>query len=441
MDSAAQVTRRAFLQRAAGVAGGIAAFPYFVRARALGKTGTVAPGNRITLGCIGVGGQGTGVMQALLATRQAQVVAICDVDTNRRRKVNDLLANKYNSAGCAAYNDFREVVGRDDIDAVMIATPDHWHALPAIAAAKVGKAVYCEKPLALTIDQGRKMVEAVQRYGTVFQTGTQHRSAQHFRRACELVRNGRLGKLHTVEVEIPGSMSLAGFDSGPVPQGFDYDMWLGPAPQAPYSPKRVDAFGWRWILDYAGGCVTDWGAHHIDIAQWGMGTTDTGPVEVQGKGVFPKDGLFNAAISWRFQCSYANGVTVVCFAKSELLAAGQYPNGIKFIGDKGWLFVDTGRIDAGPKSILKEEIGADEVHLYESSNHYQNFIDCIRNRTPTAAPVDQAHRSVTVCHLGNIAMRLGRKIRWDPAAEKIIGDDQAGRMLTRPMRSPWHLSE
>jgi len=433
------VTRRAFLQRAAHLAGCVAAFPYLIPASALGKAGSTAASERITLGCIGVGGRGTGVMQALLATGQAQVVAICDVDTNRRTQVKDLLAKKYSSTGCADYNDFRELVARQDIDAVMIATPDHWHALPAIAAAKAGKAVYCEKPLALTIDQGRKTVEAVQRYGTVFQTGTQHRSERHFRRACELVRNGRLGKLHTVEVEIPGSMSLAGFDSGPVPKGFDYDMWLGPAPQAPYSPKRVDAFGWRWILDYAGGCVTDWGAHHIDIAQWGMGTTDTGPVEVQGKGVFPRDGLFNAAIYWRFECKYANGVTVVCFAKGELLAQGQYPNGIKFIGNKGWLFVDTGRIDADPKSILKEEIGPDEVHLYESSNHYRNFIDCIRTRTPTAAPVEQAHRSVTVCHLGNIAMQLGRTIRWDPAAEKIVGDDQASRMLTTPMRSPWHL--
>ncbi|MHC4681375.1 MAG: Gfo/Idh/MocA family protein [Planctomycetota bacterium] len=378
-------------------------------------------------------------MRSLLATGEVQVVCVCDVDAERRAAAKNLLASKYNSAGCDACIDFRELVARDDIDAVLVGTPDHWHALPAIAAAKAGKAVYCEKPLALTIDQGRKMVEAVHRYGAVFQTGTQNRSGQHFRRACELVRNGRLGKLHTVEVEIPGSMSATGFDFGPAPETLDYDMWLGPAPKAPYSLKRVDAFGWRWILDYAGGCVTDWGAHYIDIAQWGMGTTDTGPIEVYGKGVFPKDGLFDAALYWRYEAKYANGVTVVCFAKDELLGPGRYPHGAKFIGDKGWLFVDASGIDAGPKSILKEEIGPDEVHLYESSNHYQNFIDCIRTKRPTAAPIEQAHRSVTVCHLANIAMRLRRSIRWDPAAEKIIGDDQAGRMLSRSMRSPWHL--
>jgi len=435
MNRRRYITRRAFLRRAAG---GAAAFPYIVSSSALGKAGTVAASNRITMGCIGVGGRGTGVMQSFLATGEVQIVCICDVDANRRTKVKDLLADKYNSTGCATYSDFRELVARDDIDAVLIATPDHWHALPTIEAAKAGKSIYCEKPLALTIDQGRKMVDVVHRYGVVFQAGTQQRSEERFRRACELARNGRLGKIHTIEVEIPGSMSLDGFYFEPVPKGLDYDMWLGPAPKAPYSPKRVHSFGWRWILDYAGGCVTDWGAHHIDIAQWAMGTTGTGPVEVHGKGVFPKDGLFNAAVHWRFECKYNNGVTVVCFARGEFVP-GQYPNGIKFIGEKGWLFVNRGRIDASPKSILKEEIGPDEVHLYKSSNHSRNFIDCIRTKKPTAAPIEQAHRSVTVCHLANIAMRLGRRIRWDPTAEKIIGDEQAGRMLSRSMRSPWHL--
>jgi predicted dehydrogenase len=433
------IARRSFLKRAAaaGVTG--LALPYMLPSSALGSADGTSASDRITLGCIGVGGRGTGDMQALLGTGQVQVIAVCDVDANHRARAKELLAKKYNTAGCPDYTDFRELLARDDIDAVLIATPDHWHALLAIAAAKAGKAVYSEKPLALTIEQGRRMVDAVHRYGTVFQTGTQHRSEPHFRRACELVRNGRIGKLHRVEVEIPGSMSTKGFGFGPAPATLDYDMWLGAAPEAPYSPKRVDAFGWRWIFDYAGGCVTDWGAHHIDIAQWGMGTTDTGPIEVQGKGVFPRDGLFDTALYWRYEAKYANGVTLVCFAKGELLAQGQYPNGIKFIGDKGWVFVDTGRIDAEPKSILKEEIGPGEIHLYESSNHARNFIDCIRTKQSTAAPVDQAHRSVTVCHLANIAMRLGRKVRWDPAAEQIIGDDEAGRMLSRPMRSPWRL--
>ncbi len=438
MEERAVITRRRFMKKAAGVTAGAIVFPYIVASSALGKAGSVAASNRIVMGCIGVGGRGTSIMRSFLATGEVQIICICDVDANRRIKVKDLLANKYNSTDCAAYSDFRKLVARDDIDAVSIATPDHWHALPAIAAAKAGKAIYCEKPLGLTIDQGRKMVEVVHRYGVVFQTGTQHRSDQRFHRACELVRNGRLGKLHTIEVEIPGSMSLDGFYFEPVPEGLDYDMWLGPAPEAPYSPKRVHSFGWRWILDHAGGCVTDWGAHHIDIAQWAMGTTHTGPVEVHGKGVFPKDGLFNAAVHWRYECKYNNGVTVVCFARGEFVPS-QYPNGIKFIGQKGWLFVNNSGINASPRSILKEEIGPDEVHLYKSSDHARNFIDCIKTKKPTAAPIEQAHRSVTVCHLANIAMRLGRRIRWDPTAEKIIGDDQANRMLSRSMRSPWHL--
>jgi predicted dehydrogenase len=436
------LTRRRLLKEAMGTAIGAVTFPYIVSPSALGKDGQVAASERIAVGAIGVGGQGTNDMKSLMADARTQVVAVCDPQAANRRRAGKMVEDYYGKdkewRGCRDYVDFREMLAREDIDAVTIGTPDHWHAIIAVQAAVAGKDIYCQKPLALTINQGRKMVEAVHRYGVVFQTGTQQRSEERFRRACELVRNGRVGKLRTIEVEVPGSMSLDGFYFAPAPEDLDYDLWLGPAPMAPYSPKRVDAFGWRWISDYAGGCVTDWGAHHIDIAQWAMGTTHTGPIEVQGEAVFPKDGLFDTAVHWRFECAYASGVRVICFARNEFVP-GQYPNGIKFTGDRGWLYVDRGRIDAEPKSILQEEIANNEVRLYKSDNHYANFLDCIKTRQPTAAPVEEAHRSVAVCHLANIAMRLGRRIKWDPDNQVILDDEQAARMLSRPMRSPWGL--
>ncbi len=434
-----RTTRRSFLKKSAA---GAVVYPYIVSSTALGGNGAVAASERITLGSIGVGGQGTGDLRSLINDPRIQAVAVCDVQQSNRNRASGFVEKRYSKArswkGCDSYVDFREVLNREDIDAVNIATPDHWHAVIAVAAAKAGKDMYSQKPLALTVEQGRRMVEAVNRYGVVFQTGTQQRSDARFRRACELVRNGRVGELERIEVEVPGSMITDSFEYGPAPEGIDFDMWLGPAPRRPYAPKVVHPFGWRWIFDYAGGCVTDWGAHHMDIAQWAMDTTDTGPVEVRGKAYFPKDGLFNTAAYWRFECLYGSGTKVICFAKNEF-RPGQYPNGITFIGDKGRLFVNRGSISAEPASILEEQIGADEEHLYKSDDHYRNFVDCIQTRKPTAAPVEDAHRSVTACHLGNIAMRLERPIKWDPDRERIVGDAEASRMLGRPMRSPWRL--
>jgi len=435
--------RRDFLTKSTVSALSLAGVPYFIPSSALGLDGKKPPSSRISIGCIGTGGRGRMNMRGLLE-QGAHIAAVCDVDENSQREAIktiqtyfDCPAAQRKYPGCNVYRDFRDLLHKEDIDAVMIATPDHWHTLPVVMAARMGKDIYCEKPLALTIEQGRTMVNEVERYGVVFQTGTQQRSEQQFRRACELVRNGRVGKIHTVEVETPGSMSCDGFYLEPVPSGFDYDMWLGPAPLEPFSPKRVHPFGWRWIFDYAGGCVTDWGAHHIDIVQWALGTTDTGPIEIQGKGVFPKDGLFNTALSWHWQALYKNGVKVIGFARDEF--TGTFPDGITFRGDKGWLFIRRGRMDAHPKSILKEKIGTQEIRLCHSDNHYRNFLQSVESRQPTVAPIDQAHRSITVCHLANIALRLGRKIHWNPQQEKIIGDDTAARMLSRPMRSPWHL--
>jgi predicted dehydrogenase len=431
------MNRRHFLKCTGSIAAGMITFPTITPSSVLGKNGTRAPSQKIALGCIGVGGRGRGNMMNLLRDSRCQVLAVCDVNSTNRNLARDAVNRHYKNQACQTYNDFRDIITRSDIDAVLICTPDHWHAILARAAAQAGKDIYCEKPLALTVTQGRALVDITRRYNIVFQTGTQQRSEPRFRRACELVRNGRIGNVHTVEVEVPGSMSCDGFYPSEVPPGFDYDRWLGPAPEAPYSPKRVHAFGWRWIFDYAGGCVTDWGAHHMDIAQWGLGTTHTGPIAVEGKGYFPKDGLFNTALYWRFECTYSHEVKVVCFAREEF--KHQYPNGIKFIGTDGWLYVNRSSMDAHPRSILESKIAPEETHLYRSSNHYRNFIDCVISRRSPAAPVEEAHRSVSVCHLANIAMRLERKIQWDPQKEIIPGDEEANRLLTRPIRSPWNL--
>ncbi len=336
-----------------------------------------------------------------------------------------------------AYADFRELLARKDIDAVVICTPDHWHAIPVIAACKAGKDIYCQKPLSLTIAEGRAMSDAVKKHERVFQTGSQQRSDSNFRRACELVRNGRIGKLHTVRCGLPGGRPDYGKtgdrkETAEVPKGFDYDMWLGPAPKKPYAPARCHV-NFRWIYDYSGGQVTDWGGHHPDCAQWGMGTEKTGPIEiVNAKGVFPPDPLWDTATEFHFEAIYANGVKLIVSSKER--------GGVTWEGSEGSVWANRGTHDANPKSLLTSEIKPGEIHLYKSDNHYRNFIDCVLSRKETAAPVEVAHRSITICHLGNIAMRLGRnKLKWDPTKEQIVGDDEAAKMLSRPYREPWKL--
>ena len=423
-----RLTRRDFLRTAAAAA----AAPYVITSAALGAEGRPAASNRIVMGAIGLGGMGSGDLSGFLGKAEVQMVAVCDVDRQHCYRAKESVDKKYGNTACDAYNDFREVIRRKDIDAVMIATPDHWHAIPVIEAAKAGKDIHCQKPLSLTIAEGRAMSDACRRSGVVFQTGSQQRSDSRFRYACELVRSGRVGKLLTMEVGLPTGHFGRNDPAEPPPEGFDYDFWLGQAPWAPYVRARCHG-NFRWVLDYSGGQVTDWGAHHCDIAQWGNGTSDSGPIEVEGKGVFPTDGLYNTAVTYRFECLYKNGARMI-------VADGTtFPNGVKFVGTEGWVFVSRGKIDAEPKSLLDSVIGADDIHLYESKDHKGNFLDCIKARGETVAPIENAHRSVTIAHLGNIAMRLGRKIKWDPDKERFPGDPEADRMLTRTMRAPWHL--
>ena len=442
------LTRRQFIERA-GVA---VAAPYVVSSSALARP---QAGERITMGVIGCGGMGRGDMRQFLGMPDVQVVAVADPDLVQRNAAQKEVEAKYAAEsasgtfrGCASFGDYRELLARDDIDAVIQATPDHWHALVVVDAARAGKDIYGEKPLSLTIHQGRVMSDTVARYGRVFQTGSQQRSDARFRKACELVRGGRIGMVRRVTCGLSTGSRTGNQPAIPVPDGFDYDLWLGPAPEAPYCEQRTH-WNFRWILDYSGGQVTDWGAHHIDIAHWGLGLGMTGPVEVEGEGEFPTDGLWNAAVNYRFVARYAKGV--------EIVVTNDFENGVKFEGEDGWIFVSRSRIEAHPMSLLMEappdssggmgmgmssvggDPGAGDMLYPTATGHHRNFIDCVRTRMEPIAPIEQAHRTITVAHLGNIAMQLGRKVRWNPDTERFVDDPKAERMRDRAMRAPWRL--
>ncbi len=431
------ITRRQFLKKSVVAATGtFLLVPTIVPSSVFGAN---APSNRITFGCIGVGRMGLGDLREIMGFKQTQVIAVCDVDSKRVKYAQQLVEKRYSTQGCATYKDFRDMVAQDDIDAVSIATPDQWHALLAIAAAKAGKDIFLQKPLTLTIKEGRVLSDTVRRYGCIFQVGSQQRSDTRFRSACELVRNGRIGKLHTIKVGFSTDPPTTPQPPMPAPDWFDYDMWLGPVSWAAYTEKRVHPQkgygrpGWLRIQDFGAGMITGWGSHHNDIAQWGMGTEYTGPVEIEGQAEYPKDGLWNVHGDFRIEYTYANGVKVICADNKK------NKQGVLFEGTQGWVYVKRGFIDAEPKSLLTSTIGPNEIHLYKSNSHKANFLECIKSRTETAAPVEVGHRSCSVCLLGDIAMRLGRKLKWDPGQERFTNDDGANRMLSRPMRSPWHL--
>jgi len=427
--------RRTFIKRLTQSAISAMVFPSLIPASALGKTNSIAPSEKITMGFIGLGGMGTADLRGFLEKTDAHAIAVCDVDADHRNRARDLINDKYGNKDCATYIDFRELLERKDLDAVCIAVPDHWHALIAVAAARKGFDIYAEKPLAYTISEGRAIVEAVKKQGIVWQTGSQQRSENNFRFGCELVRNGYIGEVKLVKVGLPYGNSIAKGSTKPcpAPPGFDYDRWLGPAPYAPYSPARCH-WNFRWISDYSQGQLTDWAGHHIDIAQWGMNTELSSPVEIEGKADFPKaeDGIFDTPNSYYFEGKYQEGFIM------KVADNRRHKMGALFEGSEGWVHVDRGVIETQPKSLLRQVIKPDEIHLYRSDDHRQNFLDCVRTRQQTVAPVEVAHHSIMVAHLGSIAMKLGRKVYWDNKKEKFIDDAEADRYLARPMRSPWH---
>ena len=434
------ITRRRFLKSAA-----VAVMaPAIVPSRVLGHS---APSNTIQMGCIGMGRQGHGDMQELIYRGLevgVRVVAVCDVDRHRvedaqwlAEKIYAQELDKGSYKGCAAYPDFREVLGRDDIDGVLIVTPDHWHAAHAIAAANAGKDIYLEKPLTYSIAEGRKLVQAVRQNNRILQVGSQQRSSTYFLMACELVRNQRIGKLHTIKVWLPEDQGTGDPQPEPVPKNLDYNFWLGPAPQAPFTEDRVHPQrtysrpGWLQIEQYCRGMITGWGSHMNDIAQWGNGTENTGPVVIQAKAAFPDRGLFNVHTTFRSEGKYANGV--------RLIQETGDPAGVRFEGENGWIFVKRGAIEASDRAILRQKVRDDEIKLYQSSNHMKNFLECMRSRKDPVAPVEVGHRSNTICVMTHIAMRLGRKLEWDPEAERFLNDDEANQWLDYPHREPWTL--
>ena len=424
------VSRRTFLKRAVGVA---VAGPYLVQASALGKAGLPAASERVTMACVGLGWQGPGNMNQFLQQGDVQMVAVCDLDAGHLEAAKNTVNKHYGNEACATYGDFREMFARDDIDAVMLALPDHWHAPIAIAAAKAGLDIYGEKPFSHRLAEGRAMVEAVKRYGRVWQTGSWQRSQEHFRRAAELVRNGRIGKVVRMEVGLPsGVYGRQDETFQDPPAGLDYDRWLGPAPWAPYCPARVH-INWRWHLDYGGGQLMDWIGHHMDIGHWGLGNDDKiGPVTVKATGDFLTEGLWNVPTRYYATCEYPNDIEVILAGGYDQIRAGT-----KWIGTDGWVWVDRGGWDAHPASLKTEAIGPDEVQLFKSPGHWRNFVDCVKSRAKTLTPAEVAHRSASPGHLAYVSMYTGRKIRWDAAKEEIIGDAEASRLLTKAYRAPW----
>ncbi len=405
-------------------------FPTIVPSSVLGAN---PPSKRVAVGHIGVGGQGSGLMEGFLGLPQGQSVAVCDPIKERRdtavRKVEQSYADKTGQAGykgCKAYNDFRELIGRDDIDAVVIATPDHWHVPLAIAAVRAGKDTYVEKPLGVCMEQDKALRAAVHLHGAVFQYGTQQRSfSPHCAFACELVRNSYIGELKAVQVIAPNGTTGGKAMAEPVPAGIDYDLWLGPAPVTPYTTDRVLGVGRWFIYDYAIGFIAGWGAHPLDIAHWGYPHI---PVECEGTGVIPTEGLFDTVVNWDLRGRYADGVDFTLTTGSDKTT---------FVGTKGWVAASRGGISAEPESLLTVKIKPDEIHLLQDTHHYRDFLDCVLTRRTPVSNIDSAVQSDFMSHLGDIAIRTGRKIRWDPAKEAIIGDEAASRLMSRATRAPW----
>jgi len=424
------------------VAGAIVA-PHIITSTALGSTSAPPASERIAVGHVGVGGQGSGLLRNSLGVSDCQVIGISDCFEDRRdaavQRVNSTYADLKNSGtwkGCEAYRDFRDLLARDDLDAVVVATPDHWHVPVGLAAARAGKDMYIEKPLGLAINWNKALRKAVHRYGRVFQYGAQQRGSRRCAFGCELVVNGRIGKIKEIHVESPCGFSGRGSTTPiPVPEGFDYDMWLGPARWSPYTTDRCTNDGSWFVYDNSIGFLGGWGAHPLDLMHWAYPQI---PVEYEGTGEIVPEGIYDVVDKWDVHGRFANGVkfTFKAFNQDEA-----FPDTDKttFIGEDGWVAVSRAVLDAHPKSLLTSLIKPDEIHLFQGVGHYQNFIDAIKTRAKAEGPIDTAVQSDFVSHLSDIAIRTGRKITWDPEKEEIVGDEVASRMMDRPMRSPWRL--
>jgi predicted dehydrogenase len=450
----APLNRRAFLKSSTAAVAALG-FPTFVPAAAAGAN------KKITLGCIGVGQRGTGNMKLFLELEDCRVVAVCDPYQDRQRKAKNLADEKYGDTGCAMYGDYRELIARRDIDAVMIAAQDHWHALIATAAAAAGKDMYCEKPMGVSVEQGQVILKAIRRHRRVFQAGTWQRAQGKFRQACTLVRNGYVGRLREIQVGAPGPQYQPKYngslDPQPVPAGFDWDQWAGPAPKKPYNPGRVAWPDWYLISDYCAGFICNWGVHHLDIAHWGCPAIGLEPCEIECKGVYRKKGFTDNIESWNATFTFASGLKMI-FTDSK-----QQQAGTRFIGDKGWVHADRAApgIWAEPNSLLRIKPPAHETRIYVPSepgedvmtvksktgdqiayrtfNHGDDFLNCVRTRQDPVSNVHATHVASWLGLVAEIAARLETKLKWDPKKEKFIGNDEANALLSRPLHNGWKI--
>ncbi len=424
------INRRKFLRTSGLLAGGSIVLPTIIPSCAFGSN------DKITIGMIGTGSHGISWnLAAYLKLDDCRVIAACDVDLSRMKKAKAIIDEKYEKKYCVIYDDFRELLERREIDAVQISTPDHWHVPISLLALKNGKDICCEKPT-LTIPQGRLLSDTVASSSRIFQSSLEDRSIAQYHRMAELVRNGRIGKLLKLRVGLPGAFSQEYYYSPdpaeqPVPKGFNYDMWLGPAPYAPYTPGRCH-YNFRWINDYSGGSLADWGAHMIDNAQWINGTEKSGPVEVVGEGSAPESGIYDAFNKFKLTYTYQNGVILDVHSDFVEIYAE---------GTDGWLHVKDwrGTLQASSQEIFNSVIGDNEIRLYTDESEHANFLKCIRSRKEAYHPVEDMHRTATMAHIGNIAMILKRKLKWDPLKEEFPGDNEANSMLARQEREPWSL--
>jgi predicted dehydrogenase len=463
-SSTTQVTRRDFLRHTAAAAAGAAVFPVIIPGSALGKDGAVAPSNRIAVGVIGCGPQGRGDMSNFLNQKDCQVVAVCDVKADQLELARNAVNQRYGSQDCRPYHDFRELVARKDIDACLIATPDHWHVLVALAAVNSGKDVYVEKPLAVTLEEGQVLRKAVRRHKRVFQFGTQQRSGRMFWQACQLVRNGRIGRLRHINTWCLGSAPGGSLKPVAPPPGLDYDFWLGPAPAVPHTENRCSDGSnlktWWFISDYALGFIAGWGIHPLDIALWGGGDLLSGVVEVQGRGNFRNaEGVCDTATIWEVDYTFGSGVTMkfvgVPNGHNEGAPTGEPwlyqdewktryrridSHGTAFEGSDGWVHVDRSGINLQPESLIDVDPASLQPGLVHSPGHVRNFLDCIKSRADTVCPIEAAVAGDALCHLADAATRFGRKLRFEFKTERFIDDEAANRRLqARAMRKPWHL--
>ena len=449
--------RRKFVQNFALGAVGTWGFPTIVPANVLG--GKDAPSNKINIAQIGCGRIArTHDLPSTWKFEKARIMAVCDLDRHRTEETKQLVEEYYtkktgqaNYIDVKMYDDYREMLLNKDIDAVMISTPDFWHAQPAMEAALAGKDIYLQKPTSLTIHEGRQLAEIIQKTGRILQVGTQQRSSSQFRKAAELVRNGRIGKLHTVKIGLPGDPSGPPAPAMPIPKGFNYDMWLGSTPEMPYTEIGVhpqvgyDRPGWLRMEQFGAGMITGWGQHHYDSAAWGMDTEYTGPISVESVAEFPKSGLWNVHGDFMSKAEYANGIT--------MYTSGGYQNGIRYEGTEGWIFVSRGdyaatpsdptskvrakAIDASDPKILESVIGEKEIHLYNSADQHGNWLDCIESRKEPISPIEIGHRACSVCLITHVSMKIPRKLQWDPKKEHFVNDKEANMWLRREQRAPY----